>query len=194
MADDLLLPDNRPTRADALQNRELLLATAQALFDAQGVEVVTMAAIAQAAGVGKGTLYRHFENKGDLCQALLDEDQRKLQERTLQRLRQDDDPLKLLRWFLREVAQFVEANQALLCTHSGEAAVPLLTHPAHLWWRQTIHQLLTRLDAPGDIDYAADVLYMMLDVHTIYFQQHHLGYDLERIHDGLMQTLLKLIN
>ena len=194
MADDLLLPENKPTRADALQNRELLLETAQALFDEQGVESVTMAAIAQAAGVGKGTLYRHFENKGDLCQALLDEDQRKLQERTLKRLRSNDDPLDLLRWFLLEVAKFVDANQALLCTHTGEQTIPLLTHPAHLWWRQTIHQLLTRLDIPGDTEYAADVLYMMLDVHTIYFQQTHLGYDLERIHDGLMQTLLHFIN
>jgi hypothetical protein len=47
---------------------------------------------------------------------------------------------------------------------------------------------LTRLDLPGDIEYTADVLYMMVDVHTIHFQQ-HLGYDFERIRDGLMQTM-----
>jgi AcrR family transcriptional regulator len=194
MSKELQLPDSKPTRADALQNRELLLETAQQLFDEQGVDEVTMAAIAQAAGVGKGTLYRHFENKGALCQALLDEDQRKLQERTLHHLRQHDDPLDNLRWFLLEVARFVEANQSLLCVHSGEGAALMLVHPAHLWWRQTIRELLTRLDIPGDHDYAADTLYLMVDVHTIYFQQTHLGYDFDRIRDGLIETLLKLIN
>src|SRR5690606_32590114 len=79
---NLIMPDPRPTRADAVTNRELLLSTAPDLFERVGVDVVTMTPIAQEANVGKGTLYRHFNNKNDICQALLDQDMRDLQSRT----------------------------------------------------------------------------------------------------------------
>ncbi|MEL6216458.1 MAG: helix-turn-helix domain-containing protein, partial [Pseudomonadota bacterium] len=71
--------DGTPSRADARRNRKLLLETAQALFEANGVDAVSMTAIADAADVGKGTLYRHFPNKAALCNALLDEDMHALQ-------------------------------------------------------------------------------------------------------------------
>jgi AcrR family transcriptional regulator len=82
MDEIVMYGESLPSRADALKNRALLLETARRLFSEQGVEAVSMTAIADAAGVGKGTLYRHFENKAQLCQALLDDDQRALQERT----------------------------------------------------------------------------------------------------------------
>ena len=195
MDDNLLFNEARPIRADALQNRAHLLETARRLFNEQGVEGVTMSAVAQAAGVGKGTLYRHFENKTELCFALLDEDQRTLQERSFQRFRTTREPLENLRWFLIEVAEFVERNRAFLCAGDTmqEKPTAALAHPAHQWWRQTIYHLLSQLRPAGDVSYMADVLFVMLDVHTIYFQRNILGYTRERLHDGLISTLLKLI-
>ena len=70
-------------RSDAARNRQKILRAAQVLFDERGVTSVTMEEIARASGVGKGTLYRRFPHKGFLCQALLDEPTRGLQERTL---------------------------------------------------------------------------------------------------------------
>lgn len=178
-----------PSRSDAVKNRALLLETARALFSEQGVEAVSMSAIAEAAGVGKGTLYRNFENKAELCHALLDQDMRELQERALLYMRQQFDARATLSWFLAEVARFVIRNSDLLMVNPGL----MLAHPAHLWWRQTIRGLLTRAGAQGDIDYLADILYVMLDVQVIRFQRAGSGYTPERIIDGLHQALALIL-
>ncbi|MEV4422233.1 TetR/AcrR family transcriptional regulator [Patulibacter sp. NPDC049589] len=61
----------RPMRADALRNRERVLAAAQEAF-AEGGPDVAVAEIARRAGVGAGTLFRHFPTKQDLMLAVLD--------------------------------------------------------------------------------------------------------------------------
>lgn len=58
----------RPMRADALRNRQRLLDTAVQAFSRQGPEV-TLDAIARDAGVGIGTLYRHFPTREALVEA-----------------------------------------------------------------------------------------------------------------------------
>jgi len=192
MDDNLIFPDHRPARADAVKNRELLLETAQRLFSENGVDAVTMSDVATAAGVGKGTLYRHFPNgKADLCQLLIDQDQRDLQNRTLARLREYGDPLLDLEWFLYEVAAFVMRNQALVFAEASIGV--LLDHPAHSWWRQTIRGLLLRINPRIDVDYTADLLFVMLDPRTVHFQVTARGYSTERITDGLTTVLRRLI-
>lgn len=57
----------RPLRADARRNRDRLLAVAVAAFARDGD--VTMDAIAKEAGVGPGTLYRHFPTREALIEA-----------------------------------------------------------------------------------------------------------------------------
>ena len=61
--------DLRPPRADAQRNRELLLAAALKLFTTSKDEV-TLSAVAEAAGVGIGTLYRHFPTRDALVAAV----------------------------------------------------------------------------------------------------------------------------
>ncbi|WP_010219534.1 TetR/AcrR family transcriptional regulator [Sphingomonas sp. PAMC 26621] len=58
-----------PRRADALKNRERLVAEADALFASDGGPV-TLDMIAKAAGVGIGTLYRHFPTRESLVEAV----------------------------------------------------------------------------------------------------------------------------
>jgi AcrR family transcriptional regulator len=62
-------PSASHQRADAQRNRELLLISAAATFTAEGPRV-TMQHIAQNAGVGIGTLYRHFPDRTALLAAL----------------------------------------------------------------------------------------------------------------------------
>ncbi|MFJ8825102.1 TetR/AcrR family transcriptional regulator [Streptomyces sp. NPDC102467] len=59
----------RPKRADARRNEETLLDAAAAAFVASGVEV-PVRAIAARAGVGMGTIYRHFPTRADLIIAV----------------------------------------------------------------------------------------------------------------------------
>lgn len=60
-------------RLDARRNRDKILTTvAQMIRENDDVEAMKMTAIAKHAEVGVGTLYRHFENKSILCQAVID--------------------------------------------------------------------------------------------------------------------------
>jgi AcrR family transcriptional regulator len=59
----------RTLRADARRNREAVLGAARRLFSKRGLDA-QMPDIAQAAGVGVGTVYRHFPTKEDLIEAL----------------------------------------------------------------------------------------------------------------------------
>jgi AcrR family transcriptional regulator len=60
----------RPLRADAQRNRESILQAAESAFAAEGIEV-PVDVIAEKAGVGVGTLYRHFPTKEKLCEAIV---------------------------------------------------------------------------------------------------------------------------
>ena len=77
---DLPLLDEPPReRADAARNRALVLQAAWRLYTHGGVEALTTDAVAQEAGVGKGTVYRRFRDKSGLVAALLDDKEKELQ-------------------------------------------------------------------------------------------------------------------
>ena len=61
--------DTRKPRADAVRNRERVLEAAKAVFSAGGPEA-SLEAVARAAGVGIGTLYRHFPTREALFEAV----------------------------------------------------------------------------------------------------------------------------
>jgi AcrR family transcriptional regulator len=77
---ELPMLGQRQERADAAANRERILCAARRLLSEQGPEEVTMQAVAVAAGVGKGTLFRRFGDRAGLTHALLDEYMREFQE------------------------------------------------------------------------------------------------------------------
>jgi AcrR family transcriptional regulator len=192
LADDvsLLLPATRNTRADAVKNRILLLETARKLFTEHGIANVTMTDVQEAAGVGKGTLYRHFKNKAELCEALLDIDQRALQERTLHRFRQGGDPAVDLKWFVGQVVAYTYQHRDLL--FHGVGPGDSLKHPAHWWIMQTLRGLVLRVTGIAktvNAEVFGDMLYAFLDVHSLLFMMNTRGYSPERI-EACMIALL----
>ncbi|TDC09541.1 TetR/AcrR family transcriptional regulator [Streptomyces sp. 8K308] len=64
------VPALRPRRTDARLNRERLIAAAQEVFAEAGPEA-SLNEVARRAGVGPGTLYRHFPNRSALLTAVL---------------------------------------------------------------------------------------------------------------------------
>jgi AcrR family transcriptional regulator len=186
-----------PARADAVQNRADILDAAQRLFAEYSVHAVSMTQIACEAGVGKGTLYRHFRNKSDVCHALLDTEQRAFQERTFEYLRTTQySPEVSLQWFLEELANYVASHLNLLFEATQDRAPDegiQLAHPAHHWQWLTIVGLLNQLSLDTDTEYLADVLYTLLDPRTYYFQYHVRSYDHSRILSGVLDTAKRLI-
>ncbi|TMR95566.1 TetR/AcrR family transcriptional regulator [Nonomuraea basaltis] len=62
---------NRPLRRDAQRNRDALVEAAKQVLAERGVDA-PLEAVAKRAGVAIGTLYRHFPERGDLIDAILD--------------------------------------------------------------------------------------------------------------------------
>lgn len=183
-------------RSDAARNRRSILAAARSLFGDKGVTRVTMEEVARTAGVGKGTLYRRFPNKGLLCEALLDEPTRRLQAEVLVSL---SDPnrgaLEKLRNFLGRLVLFTEENLDLLYgghdTLQGTERVARYGHPSYGWMRWTVLGLLREAARNGelseekDIEYLADAMLAPLNVDLYYHQRRVMSLSPERISAGL---------
>lgn len=168
----ITLFDNKPTpmrrarRSDALANERLILSTASRLFSEKTVDSVSMSAIAAAAGIGKGTLYRAFANKGELCLALMDDDLRMFQDETIALLNEQTlkMPLETLVEFLRHMVMFMGKHAALMCEAESSGALQGHTEinqtSLHEWFRLTVLLLLQKADETGDIAKSADLDYL----------------------------------
>jgi len=98
-------------RADARRNREAVLTAARERFSSEGLDC-QMEDIARAAGVGVGTVYRHFPNKGDLVAALVADRFRRLAERAQAALG-EEDPWQAFCQLIRDSAKLQMSDRAL---------------------------------------------------------------------------------
>lgn len=188
----------REERRDALENRERLLQTADALFTARGVEAVTMTDIAKEAGVGQGTLYRHFEHKGVVCEALLTSVFERFEIESAANFGYDEattNPLQLVQIFLVRYTQLIEEHTAYLQgvytsyqTQGGAGFYQCDSHQAH---RERIkhyvqHAISLGICCPDlDSEWLADALLATVQVDLYLYQRHTLGWSVERILAGL---------
>jgi polyketide synthase 12 len=80
-----VLPVGEPhaERADAVRNRRHLLATAREMLAEEDADTLTMDALAERAGLGKGTVFRRFGTRAGIFQALLDDDEHGFQAQVL---------------------------------------------------------------------------------------------------------------
>jgi AcrR family transcriptional regulator len=104
--------EGRPMRADARRNRELLVAAAKDVFTSQGAGA-PMEAIAKQAGVGVGTLYRHFPNRLDLVEAVYQTDVEELRE-TAQRVVDELEPWPAVEAFFVAFRRYAQTKQAFM--------------------------------------------------------------------------------
>ena len=95
-----------PPRADAARNRQRILDAARtALTAADDIDAVTMHSVAQEAGVGQGTLYRHFPTREDLVLAVYHTDVERLLAAAAE-LSAAHTPREAMRRWLAELAAY----------------------------------------------------------------------------------------
>jgi AcrR family transcriptional regulator len=148
-------------RADAARNRQKVLAAAAKLFREEGVEAVSMDAIAAQAGVGKGTLFRRFGDKSGLVAALLDDKERELQHRILfgpAPLGPGAPAAERVQAFVAAYADYLFEQLALLRT--SETARPGARYRigAYRFWRLHLALLIAEARPGHDADYLAHAL------------------------------------
>jgi AcrR family transcriptional regulator len=103
---------SRPERADKARNRARILAAASEAFAEQGVET-QMDDVAARAGLGVGTLYRHFATKEALMAALLERKFEQILEVARRGIeREDGEPFAIFADVLREGAEVAAADAA----------------------------------------------------------------------------------
>jgi AcrR family transcriptional regulator len=101
----------RKPRVDAVRNRERVLAAAKTVFSAGGPEA-SLEAVAKRAGVGIGTLYRHFPTRQDLFEAVYRREVQQLVE-LAEALKNEASPVDALRRWLRSNVEFVATKKGM---------------------------------------------------------------------------------
>jgi AcrR family transcriptional regulator len=139
-------------RADAARNRAKLVAAAREAFaDAADGSEVTMEAVAKRAGVGIGTLYRHFPTRLELMEAVYREDVDGLRAYADELIASEPPWQALERWFDRFVA-FAATKRAIfgeLLTAIGKDS-ELLTYSRGMLNR-TVAALVTNAQQAGAV-------------------------------------------
>jgi AcrR family transcriptional regulator len=143
-------------RADAQRNREALIASAATLFARRG-EATTFEDVAHAAGVGKGTLYRHFPTRDHLVAAIM---QVRFDELTRRgdELIDTDDPLSAFESWLREFDQYPVRSRGLRSSvgiglADSNSAIATACAPM----KRSFSSLLERAQAVGSVRPDIDV-------------------------------------
>jgi AcrR family transcriptional regulator len=142
---------SRKPRADAVRNRERVLEAAKAVFSAGGPGA-SLEAVAREAGVGIGTLYRHFPTRETLYEAVYRREVDHLAE-LAEQLREEDAPTEALRRWLHENVAFVATKKGMSAALAMAAQAPPSELKAYSFEQLTkaIRTLLDRAVAAGEI-------------------------------------------
>jgi AcrR family transcriptional regulator len=150
-----------PVRADAERNREKVLCAAARLFAEHGVENVSMDAIAAAAGVGKGTLFRRFGDRAGLAAALLQDQTSALQEALIRGpapLGPGAPPQERLKAMARaQLALMQDHAELIAAADSGPPGSQARSAP-NQFLRSHIGILVREADPDADYELLADLL------------------------------------
>ena len=152
---------SRPLRADAQRNIDSLLDAAKAVFATSGVDAPAKE-IADLAGVGVGTLYRHFPKRTDLVKAVFQHEVDACADAAPTLAEQHEPVLALEKW-LHRYTQFLVTKRGLASAlHSGDPAFDAL--PAYFIGRlgPALGSLLDAAVEAGEIRAVAspkDLLY-----------------------------------
>ncbi|MFI2372693.1 TetR/AcrR family transcriptional regulator [Streptomyces sp. NPDC018833] len=180
-------PGERPAlRADAARNRTRLLEAASGLVAECGAANLTMEALASAAGVGKGTVFRRFGDRAGLFLALLDHREQQLQAAFLS----GPPPLgpgapaeERLHAFGPAVLRHERDHHGIILAARTDPVRPYSVPAARL--RLThVSVLLRQAGTPGDVELIAHTLLGYLDTALVHHLLVERGLPLDRLEAG----------
>jgi AcrR family transcriptional regulator len=180
-----VIQEEPPLRADAARNRDKVLAAAEKLFAEHSADCVTMDAIAAAAGVGKGTLFRGFGDRAGLVLALLQEHETRLQESIIRGpapLGPGAPPLERLIAFGEALLKHLAQHGAMIAAAEGRLdryrSGPFLVYQTHV-------AMLVREAAPDcDWEFITDALLASLTATHLRYMRRARGMSEERLAAG----------
>lgn len=137
-------------RADAQKNYDQLLATARTVVAEQGVNA-SLRDVARRAGVGLGTLYRHFPTREALLEALLRSSFEHLST-TAEELEHSDSPAEALVTWLHQVLVLAQNPRGVVATMAEAIADEnSALHASCVSMHAVGARLLTRAQAAGEV-------------------------------------------
>jgi AcrR family transcriptional regulator len=142
--------NTRKPRADALHNRERILEVAKGVFTLQGANA-SLEEIAKQAGVGTGTLYRHFPTRDELIEGVYRNEVEKLAAAAA-RFAETMSPLEALRAWMLLLVDYIAAKHIIAPALNTIAGGPSRLHEGS---RAMIHAaidgLVKRAKRSGDL-------------------------------------------
>ena len=143
-------PPGRKPRTDAQRNRERILEVAKAAFTRSGVHA-SLDDIARQAGVGAGTLYRHFPTRDELLEAVYRTEVEKLAA-AQRKFAETLPPIEALRAWMLLFVDYIGTKKIIapaLNTLLGGPSKVLEASHTPVW--EAIHSLVKRAIKSGDI-------------------------------------------
>lgn len=173
-----------PKRRDAVRNRAALLDAAADLIAQSGSSAaLTMDAVATRAGVGKGTVFRHFGSRAGLMLSLLDHSEEKILTGKPP-LGPGADPVERIVAYGRAKIALAPVQAEML----NEAGDAIYEHGAYWIAVNHIRQLLTESGSPCEPLLAAQSLYASLDARLVLRQVQKLKISLSAIANSWEQV------
>lgn len=190
-----VLGEPRPERADARRNRLKVLEAAERLFAEHGVKNVSLDAIAAAAGVGKGTVFRRFGDRAGLAVALLDEREVELQARLLTGpppLGPGAPAIDRVNAFLTAYTELLDRHVELFADSENASDGARYRIGSYRLWHRHIAMLVEEARADLDADYTAHFILAPLaaDLHQALRVD---GFELPRMQAGLVAAATALL-
>ena len=122
--------EKRKPRADAIRNRERVLEAAKTVFNQGGPEA-SLEAVARRAGVGIGTLCRHFPTRETLYEAVYRHEVEQLVE-LARHLGAETPPVEALRRWLQAGVEFMATKKGMAAALAMAAQAPRTSWPTRL--------------------------------------------------------------
>jgi AcrR family transcriptional regulator len=141
----------KPMRADAQRNQQRLVSAALAAFTEHGTDDVSLEEIARRAGVGIGTLYRHFPTRQSLLEAVYEGQIESLRAEG-ERLFDSRPPTEALEAWLHAMAGFSATKRSLVAALMAEIGKESeVVSACSTVIRASVDRLLARAQAAGEV-------------------------------------------